>query len=158
MKTTTRRTALSQEARSRIMKAIRARDTNPEKIVRRSLHSAGLRFRVHAVSLPGRPDIVLPKYRTAVFINGCFWHQHRGCDSATRPKVNRHYWLPKLRRTVARDERNVRELRSNGWRVYVVWECEISQTAISRLAEQIRSVLRTPAFQDKRRARRQVSS
>lgn len=152
------RATLPQESRSRIMRAIRARNTGPEKAVRRVLHAAGLRFRVHGASLPGRPDIVLPKYRTVVFVNGCFWHQHRGCESATRPKVNQQYWLPKLRRTMMRDRCNVKDLRSSGWRVYVVWECEVSGAGIGRLARRIKSSLRAPALQHKRRARRKVSS
>jgi len=132
------RKPLSSDARSRIMRAIRGRDTSPEKRVRSTFHSAGLRFRLHPASLPGRPDIVLPKYRAVVFVNGCFWHQHQGCESATRPKVNQQYWLPKLRRTIARDKRNIKDLRASGWRVYVVWECEANERRIGRLAAQIK--------------------
>ena len=138
------RKSLSSVARSRIMQAIRGRDTGPEKRVRTALHSAGLRFRLHSASLPGRPDIVLSKYRAVVFVNGCFWHQHPGCDSATRPKVNRQYWLPKLRRTIARDKGNMRDLRADGWRVHVVWECEATEKKIGRLAAQIKR--RRPDF------------
>ena len=133
-----RRKPLSPEARSRIMRAIRGRDTIPEKRVRSTLHSAGLRFRLHAASLPGRPDIVLSKYRAVVFVNGCFWHQHRGCRSATRPSVNQHYWLPKLRRTIARDKCNKRDLLAAGWSVYVVWECEANESQIRNLAAVIK--------------------
>lgn len=139
---TKRRVALSQHSRSRIMRAIRARDTAPEKVVRRALHAAGFRFRVHATSLPGRPDIVLPKYRAVVFVNGCFWHQHPGCDSATWPRVNTGYWAPKLRRTVARDIENTRILRAAGWRVFVVWECRTGLPALSRLCSRIRKAKR----------------
>lgn len=132
------RKQLSAEARSRIMQAIRARDTRPEILLRCGFHAVGLRFWLHPASLPGRPDIVLPKYRAVVFVNGCFWHQHRGCHSATRPKVNQRYWLPKLRRTIARDKCNTRDLRAEGWRVYVVWECEANEKEIGRLAAQIK--------------------
>ena len=158
MKAAASRAPLSQEARSRIMRAIRGRDTGPEKRVRSALHSAGLRFRLYPVSLPGRPDIVLPKYRAVVFVNGCFWHQHRACESATRPRVNQRYWLPKLRRTIKRDKRNVRDLRARGWRVYIVWECEVSEKRMGHLAYRIKSSLRAASLQDKRRARSEVSS
>src|SRR5258708_11820117 len=101
------------------MEGIRGGETGSEMGVRSALHSMGLRFRLHAASLPGKPDIVLPKYRAVVFVNGCFWHQRSGCDHATRPKVNQRYWAPKLLRTIARDIENAQNLRAAGWRVFV---------------------------------------
>ena len=138
MKGGLRRKRITREARSRIMRAIRGRNTRPEVEVRRALHAAGLRFRLHESALPGRPDIVLRRHRAVVFVNGCFWHQHAGCASATRPKVNKEYWIPKLKRVVRRDVNNARELSRNGWRVFVIWECELSAVSLTRLAAKIR--------------------
>ena len=107
------------------MSRIRARDTKPEMLLRSALHRAGLRFRVCRNDLPGRPDVVFPRQRLAVQIRGCFWHQHEGCKAARIPMSNADYWGPKLRRTVERDAAKDEALRSMGWRVVVVWECEI---------------------------------
>lgn len=111
--------------RSEVMSRIRARDTAPELLVRRALHHAGLRYRLHRKDLPGRPDIVLPCLRLAVFVNGCFWHSHRSCKYAALPKTNSHYWRAKLTETRRRDARAIRALHSLGWDVEVLWECEI---------------------------------
>ena len=108
------------------MRGIRKRDTAPEKAVRSFLHRAGLRFRIHKKTLPGTPDVVLPKYRTAVFVHGCFWHQHPGCRHSTTPRINEHYWHPKLARNVSRDDCVEKALRDDGWRVLVIWECEVA--------------------------------
>jgi len=110
--------------RSRIMSSIRKRDTRPELRVRRMLHRLGFRFRLHRADLPGVPDVVLPKYRTVVFIHGCFWHQHF-CPLGKRPKSNRGYWLPKLKRNAERDAKHRQQLRVRRWRVVTIWECEI---------------------------------
>ena len=112
-------------ARSRIMAAIRGHDTAPERLVRSALHRHGLRFRLHVRDLPGRPDIVLPRHRTVILVHGCFWHRHIGCPKGTLPATNRAWWVAKLRRNRARDRRNVRDLQAAGWRVIVVWECEL---------------------------------
>jgi len=106
------------------MSRIRGRDTQPEKKVRSALHRAGFRFRLHRKDLPGRPDIVLPKYRTVVFVHGCFWHRHRGCKFAYEPKSRPAFWNEKFRGNVARDRRNASDLRRLGWRVVTIWECE----------------------------------
>jgi DNA mismatch endonuclease (patch repair protein) len=116
---------LSPQQRSLNMAAIRSRNTKPEKIVRSLLHSLGFRFRIHHKSLPGKPDIVLPKYQTVVFVHGCFWHQHPGCKRCTQPSSNTSYWVPKLAGNVSRDLLHIRELKKAGWKVIVIWECEV---------------------------------
>ena len=107
------------------MSGIRGANTQPERHVRSALHRAGLRFRINSRKLPGRPDIVLPKYRAVVFVHGCFWHRHNGCRYATSPSTNRDFWAKKFDGNVKRDSRNSRALRRLGWRVYTVWECDI---------------------------------
>jgi len=128
------------EQRSRTMRAVRSRDTKPELTVRRFLHAAGLRYILHNRRLPGSPDLVFPKYRTVVFVHGCFWHQHANCPAASRPRSNTEYWSRKLTGNVERDARNRTSLEASGWRVLVIWECEIRERdALDRLAETIRS-------------------
>lgn len=116
--------SLSPERRSWNMSRIRGSDTQPEMQVRSALHRAGFRFRLHRKDLPGRPDIVLPKYNTVVFVHGCFWHRHPGCKLAYEPKSRTLFWNEKFRRNVERDLRNANELRRLGWRVVTVWECQ----------------------------------
>ena len=94
-------------------------------IVRRGLHARGFRFRLHRKDLPGNPDIVLPKYRTIVFVHGCFWHSHPNCKRASRPATNQEFWNEKLDRNAQRDQRNYQALRDSGWKAVVIWECEI---------------------------------
>ena len=113
--------------RSRNMAAIRGKDTAPELAVRRILHAMGLRFRLHRKDLPGRPDIVLPKHRTVVFVHGCFWHRHKDCRHTTTPKTRQEFWQTKFASNVERDRRNRTDLQQLGWRVIVVWECELRQ-------------------------------
>jgi DNA mismatch endonuclease, patch repair protein len=110
--------------RSEIMSRIRSRDTVPELSVRRAAHAMGLRFRLHRRDLPGNPDLVFPKYKAALFVHGCYWHQHSGCRRASRPKSRQEYWIPKLAANVARDKRSAIELAALGWRTVIVWECE----------------------------------
>jgi DNA mismatch endonuclease (patch repair protein) len=114
----------SKEKRSWVMSRIRGVNTQPELQVRRLLHAHGYRFRLHRNDLPGNPDIVLPKYRTAIFVHGCFWHGH-SCREGRRPKSNSTYWNAKLDRNVARDKRRAAEYRKIGWRRVVVWTCEL---------------------------------
>lgn len=116
---------MTPEQRSRCMAAVKGRDTKPEMIVRKYLFSRGLRFRVQVRNLPGCPDIVLPKYKTVIFVDGCFWHGHEGCKHFRLPKSNVEFWKEKIERNVARDTRNEAELKALGWRVIRVWECEI---------------------------------
>jgi DNA mismatch endonuclease, patch repair protein len=119
---------LSTERRSWNMSRIRSRDTNPEIAVRRTLHRLGHTFRLHRHDLPGRPDIVLPKYRIAIFVHGCFWHQHTGCIDCSKPKTNMSYWRPKLSANLQRDQKNRRRLRRMGWTPIVIWECQTQRT------------------------------
>lgn len=112
------------EQRSRNMAAIRSANTAPEIKVRRLLHARGFRFRLHRGDLPGKPDIVLPRYRTAIFVHGCFWHRHSCRYGAPRPSTNAQFWNQKLGSNVERDRRNCRALREAGWHVITVWECE----------------------------------
>lgn len=128
--------------RSYIMSRIRGKDTSIEVMVRSYLFRRGLRFRKNDARYPGHPDIVLPKWRTVVFINGCFWHMHEGCPYARMPKSNIEFWMTKLLRNQARDMCQQAELTANGWRVIVVWECELSRKAdrearLERLYDQI---------------------
>ena len=114
----------SKSVRSRVMSRIKSRNTKPEKMVRSMMHSLGYRFRLHDKNLPGKPDIVLKKHQVAVFVNGCFWHQHKGCCKAAKPKSNNEYWDKKLSRNTERDLLNMKSLKSLGWKCFVVWECE----------------------------------
>lgn len=123
------------------MRAVRGRNTRPEIAVRRLLHRMGLRFRLHDNSMPGRPDIVLPRWRTVVFVHGCFWHRHAGCGKATNPEANRAFWMDKFNQNRARDRRNRRQLRRLGWNVIVVWECETGR--LDRLEARLKRVLGT---------------
>ena len=126
------------ETRSRMMSSIRGKDTKPELIVRRYLHGQGFRFRVHVRGLPGRPDIVLPKYGTIVEVRGCFWHQHEGCPFATMPSTNREFWQTKLSGNRDRDLANKHKLEELDWVVFEVWECEVSdQEKLHNLAIRI---------------------
>ncbi|MGI9014476.1 MAG: very short patch repair endonuclease [Phycisphaerales bacterium] len=115
---------LTPSERRRNMRAIRAKDTNPEIVVRRALHRLGYRFRLHADDLPGKPDVVLPKYETVIRVHGCFWHRHHGCRYTTTPRTRPEFWEAKFAGNVARDARTERRLRRGGWRVLTVWECE----------------------------------
>ena len=111
--------------RSRMMSGIRGKDTKPELLVRKYLHARGLRFRLHVKNLPGKPDIVFSKYRAIVFVHGCFWHHHAGCKYATMPSSRVDYWTNKLADNVARDQFLSAALEGLGWRVFVIWECEL---------------------------------
>lgn len=121
------------------MKAVRRRDTAPEVILRRALHAMGFRFRLHP-DLPGRPDIVLPRWKTAIFVHGCFWHQHEGCPRASLPKRNTAFWREKFDRNLERDARKSAQLAAMGWSVLVVWECEIT-AGVNAVAADIQSRL-----------------
>ena len=119
--------------RSKIMRAVKRAHTKPEVVVRQVLHRMGLRFRLQRKDLPGTPDIVLPKHRTAIFVHGCFWHRHEDCSKATMPKTRVEFWSNKFSQNVCRDQRNVHALETTGWTVLVVWECEtLDQSALSK--------------------------
>lgn len=111
------------EQRRRIMQSVKQKNTKPELVVRQVLHRLGYRFRLHRKNLPGRPDIVLPRHRKAIFVHGCFWHWH-GCPKGQLPKSRLDYWLPKLEGNVKRDRTKIEQLESLGWDVLVVWQCE----------------------------------
>ena len=115
---------LTPEERHKNMSAIRCKDTRPELAVRSALHRLGYRFRIHARNMPGRPDIVLPKYRTVVFVHGCFWHRHPGCHFAYSPSSRQEFWQQKFTKNQERDRQVQQRLREEGWSVLVVWECE----------------------------------
>jgi DNA mismatch endonuclease (patch repair protein) len=130
----------SHEKRSAIMSRIRGRDTQPEKIVRTTLHRMGLRFRLIARDLLGSPDVVLPSRRTVVFVNGCYWHRHRCTKGRSKAQANAEFWRKKIGDNVSRDRKNYRSLKRQGWRVVVVWECETKdiEKLRSKLAEEFR--------------------
>lgn len=118
---------VDSETRSRMMAGIRGADTRPELLVRRALHARGFRFRLHARYLPGRPDLVLAKYRAAVFVHGCFWHRHAGCRYATEPGTRVEFWEAKFAANMLRDDAVAGALRAAGWRVATVWECALKR-------------------------------
>lgn len=138
----------SKEQRSKNMSHIRSTNTKPEGIVRKYLHSRGLRYRKNDKRYPGYPDIVLPKFRTCVFVNGCFWHQHPGCRYAVKPATNQDYWLPKLRKNTERDAENIRLLESDGWHVITVWECELKAPARADTLEKLYEAIQQHARHD----------
>lgn len=135
---------LNTQQRHHCMSRIRGKDTKPELLVRKGLHARGFRFRLQDRKLPGRPDIVLPKYGVAIMVNGCFWHGHKGCRYATKPKSNVEFWETKIARNKHRDEVTAAHLEALGWTVIAVWECELrgkekAEARIQTLAEEIRS-------------------
>ena len=126
----------SKEVRSMNMSHIRSKNSKPEELVRKYLCSKGFRYRKNVKALPGCPDIVLPKYKTVIFVNGCFWHKH-DCPRFVWPSSNEEYWRPKIMGNVERDKRNADELQKLGWKVLVVWECELKKKTIDATLEQL---------------------
>lgn len=122
----------SSETRSYNMSRIRNKDTKPEELVRKYLFSKGFRYRKNDVRLPGKPDIVLPKYKAVVFVNGCFWHGHTGCRYFVWPKNNSEFWREKIIGNIARDQKNYELLRDLGWNVFVIWECELKRSVMEK--------------------------
>jgi DNA mismatch endonuclease (patch repair protein) len=118
---------LTKEKRSWNMSRIKGYDTKPEIFVRTLLHKAGFRFRLHQNKLPGKPDIILPKYDSVIFVHGCFWHRHEGCKFAYTPKSRLDFWNKKFKENVQRDKKKKEELKRMGWKVYTIWECETGQ-------------------------------
>tara|TARA_R100001369_G_scaffold71344_3_gene99212 strand:- start:1406 stop:1858 length:453 start_codon:yes stop_codon:yes gene_type:complete len=118
---------VSPKKRSDMMSGIRGKNTKPEIIVRSLLHRLGYRFRLHRKDLPGRPDVVLPKWRTVIFVNGCYWHGHENCHLFRPPKTRTEFWINKIEGNQARDQRNYAGLTDAGWKVLVIWECAVSK-------------------------------
>src|ERR1043165_660943 len=115
----------TREKRSEVMSKIRGTNTKPELLLRSELFREGFRFRIHQKNLPGKPDIVLAKYKTAIFVHGCFWHFHKDCRDGRIPSSNSKFWKEKLHRNITRDAKNVKELEDLGWTVLVIWECQL---------------------------------
>ena len=141
--------SLTKTHRSWNMSRIRGRDTTPELAVRSLLHRLGYRFRLHRRDLPGKPDIVLPKYRTAILVHGCFWHRHSRCRFAYTPKSNAAFWQEKFACNVERDRQVRRQLRERGWHVLVIWECQILD--VRSLAKRVVSGLKLAQFKNMNR-------
>lgn len=132
---------MSAESRSRIMRGVRSKDTKPEMLVRKALHRAGLRYRLHVRELPGTPDMVFPRHAAIIEVRGCFWHGHV-CQLGRKPRTNEAYWESKLSANRGRDARNDRKLRRLGYRLKVVWECELQPATLPRTIEKLLSWLR----------------
>ena len=132
--------SLSKEKRSWLMSRIKGVNTKPETLVRKFLFSKGFRYRLHRSDLPGKPDLILPKYNAIVFVHGCFWHQHTNCKISHQPKTNTSYWSVKLKKNVKRDQKVRKELIISGWRVFVIWECELKnngEKVLEKLSKKI---------------------
>ena len=133
---------LTPEKRSWNMSRIKGKDTKPEVMLRSMLHKIGFRFLIHDKRLPGKPDITLPRYSTAIFVNGCFWHRHEKCKYAYNPKSRQNFWQDKFAKTVLRDQEKTEKLRQKGWRVLIVWECELEKNPQGVLEEIVANIKR----------------
>ena len=131
----------SKETRSYNMSRIRSKDTKPELLVRRFLHSKGFRYRLHVKDLPGKPDIVLPKYKTVIFIHGCFWHGHEGCRYYVIPKTRTEWWLNKIQTNSSNDTKAEAKLLSDGWKIITLWECELKKEFLEQSLLAIKNTL-----------------
>ena len=136
-----------QKTRSYNMSRVKGKDTKPEEIVRKYLFSQGFRYRKNDTRLPGKPDIVLPKYKTVIFVNGCFWHKHEGCKYFVWPKSNSEFWKEKIESNIVRDKKQYEELKNAGWHVIIVWECELKKKqrmdTLERLVTEIQTIVET---------------
>lgn len=132
---------MTPQQRHLCMSHIRSKDTKPEQLVRQALWHKGFRYRLHVKDLPGKPDIVLPKYKTAIFVNGCFWHGHKGCKDFVIPKSNTSFWLEKIGKNKNRDEQNITALISAGWKVITIWECELKKPVIEATLSELLQTL-----------------
>lgn len=153
---------MTKQQRHECMSHIRSKDTRPEIMVRRELFHRGFRFRKNVRTLPGTPDIVLPRYRTAIFINGCFWHGHKGCKFYTIPKTNSQFWTDKIRHNQERDLLNIQRLESIEWNVITVWECQVSKSELATTMQNLEAEIRSNetkwlAYQKRRREDRQFA-
>jgi len=129
--------------RSYNMSQIKGKNTKPELLVRKFLFSQGFRYRINVKSLPGKPDIVLKKYKTAIFINGCFWHGHEGCRYFVWPKTREEFWKEKIQANINRDKKNIRLLEETGWNVIVIWECELKKATVNETLERLMHSLKS---------------
>lgn len=129
---------VNKETRSRIMSGIRGRDTKPEIHVRKYLHRAGFRFRLSPRQVFGKPDVVLRKYGTVVFVHGCFWHRHEKCKLSGMPKSNKRFWMKKFKANIARDKLVQARLRKEGWKVIIIWACQINEKKLASVCDRIR--------------------
>lgn len=127
----------NKATRSYNMSRIRSKDTKPEMIVRKFLHAKGFRYRLHVKDLPGKPDIVLPKYKTVIFVHGCFWHGHEGCRYAKVPENNREYWSPKLQYNIEKDNKSIAALKDLGWKTIILWTCTLNSKLVEKTMSQI---------------------
>ena len=136
-----------QKTRSYNMSRVKGKDTKPEEIVRKYLFSQGFRYRKNDKRLPGKPDIVLPKYKTVIFVNGCFWHKHEGCKYFVWPKSNSEFWKEKIESNIVRDKKQYEEFKNAGWHVIIVWECELKKKqrmdTLERLVTEIQTIVET---------------
>ena len=129
----------SKETRSYNMSRIRSKDTKPELLVRKFLHKQGFRYRLHVKNMPGKPDIVLPKYKTVIFIHGCFWHGHEGCKKATLPTTKTEWWTDKINGNILNDNKAQNELIQNGWKIITVWQCNLKKTILDTTFQKLLS-------------------
>jgi DNA mismatch endonuclease (patch repair protein) len=127
----------SKEIRSKNMAAIKGKNTKPEMLVRRFLHANGFRYKLHDKTLPGKPDIVLPKYKTVIFIHGCFWHGHEGCKYYVVPKTRTEWWLNKINGNIANDTKAIKSLKKEGWKIITLWECDLKPAKILKRLERL---------------------
>jgi len=130
---------LTKKGRSWNMSHIKSKDTAPEKTARKVLTNLGFRYRLQVKHLPGKPDIIIQKDKIVIFINGCFWHQHKGCKRKTMPKGNRSYWKPKLKKNVSKQREDIKKLKKDGWRVNIIWECETRNE--NKLSKKLQKIL-----------------
>jgi len=128
---------LTKEKRSWNMSRIRAKNTKPEIILRSMLHRKGYRFRINHKGLPGKPDVVLPKYRSVIFVHGCFWHGHEGCKDYSPPKTRTEWWINKIKGNIKKDKENTKQIKKQGWQVIIVWECELATKNREKLIKTI---------------------
>ena len=128
--------------RSKNMSAIKGKNTKPERLVRKFLHANGYRYKLHDKSLPGKPDIVLPKYKTVIFVHGCFWHGHSNCKYYVVPKTRTDWWLNKLSGNIANDEKAVKALKKEGWKVVTIWTCKLRSIYLKRTLEKLKASIK----------------
>ncbi len=133
----------SKEVRSYNMSRIKGKNTKPEMLVRNFLHSYGFRYRLHVKDLPGKPDIVLPKYKTVIFVHGCFWHGHEGCKYYVVPKTKTEWWLNKINGNIDNDEKALSSLQNMGWKIITIWSCQLKPTVMGKYLEQLLKELNT---------------